>query len=112
MDNHLSGNSRVLCPRIEGEFARLANKERTRRGVVRRHAEEDRGAAVAGGKRRAQSGADFDDGAGAQGKCLRSRLDQNRRNPCRGRLIRSMWRVGIRDPKRRVWRDRIAEAAS
>jgi hypothetical protein len=35
--------------------------------VVCRHAAEDRGAAVAGGIRRAQSRADFDDKAGAQG---------------------------------------------
>src|SRR5216683_6059169 len=36
--------------------------------VVCRHAAEDRSAAVAGGIRRAQSGADFDDDARAQGK--------------------------------------------
>ncbi len=36
--------------------------------AVRRRAGEDRGAAVAGGIRRAQSGADFNDNAGAQGE--------------------------------------------
>jgi len=36
--------------------------------AVCRHAAEDRGAAVAGGIRRAQSGADFDDNAAAQGE--------------------------------------------
>jgi hypothetical protein len=79
--------------------------------AVCRHAAEDRGAAVSGGIRRAQSGASFDDDAGAQGKMSAEPLgkrgfpgvayspdaelappgaagntvDQNRLNPCRGR---------------------------
>jgi hypothetical protein len=44
--------------------------------AVRRHAGEDRGAAVAGGIRRAQSGADFDDDAGAQGKVSAKSIDR------------------------------------
>ena len=90
--------------------------------VVCRHAAEDRGAAVAGGIRRAQSGADFDDDAGRRQKRVQDHsnkmhfrawraspdaktgtagntVDQNRPKPCRGRAVWSTSRVGTESKK-------------
>ena len=76
----------------------LAESHLTRR-LFGEHAAEDRGAAVAGGIRRAPSGANFDDDAGRREKCLRNSFEQEHFRALRAHQMRNR-------PSRRRWKHR------